>query len=171
MEDNVSKKQLLSLLNDEFNLWDERLANLSEEQIGASSLPNGWTVKDLMAHLMAWEQLTIARLEAARLNKEPMTPEWVKGVNLDLEETLKLKHLNAQIDDLYKDESWEIIYQGWKTNFLNVLALAEETPETALLEKEKYPWLKGYSLMTNLTGVYEHHHEDHMPAFLAWFKR
>ena len=36
-----------------------------KKRITAGELPDGWSVKDLVAHLMAWRQRSIARIEAA----------------------------------------------------------------------------------------------------------
>jgi hypothetical protein len=50
-----TKKQILSLLKDELNRWEEIIASLSEEQITASQLHANFSIKDVIAHLMAWQ--------------------------------------------------------------------------------------------------------------------
>ena len=61
------KQRVLTMLREEFKSWEQLLASLSEEQITAPQLPANWSIKDVIAHLRAWQQRSIARLEAALL--------------------------------------------------------------------------------------------------------
>ena len=162
------KKQLLTLLEKKFKRWEEVLAGLSETQITTSRLVNGWSVKDLTAHLMAWQQVTTARLEAARMDTEPMLPDWFADVTPD---TTNFDLINARIDERYREQPWSWVHQAWKTGFLEVLKLGAEMPETDLSDTGKYPWLKGYALSAVLQGTYEHHHDDHFRPLLAWVRQ
>ena len=49
------KKQIITTLKEEFNRWEELLASLSEEQITAPHLPSSLSIKDVIAHLRAWQ--------------------------------------------------------------------------------------------------------------------
>lgn len=166
-----SKAQMLTLLEQEFNQWEAQIANLSEEKITTASFPNGWIVKDLFAHLLAWDQLIIVRLEAVQLDRDPIMPEWTQIAATDIDEEEKLRQYNARIDDTYREYSWVQVYESWKTNFQKILTVAEEMSEADLLETGKYSWLKGYSLMGNLQGMYEHYHEEHRSHFLSWVQQ
>ncbi len=163
-----NKKQVLTRLKEEFDRWEELLANLSDEQVASSRLRNGWTIKDLMAHLMAWQQVTVARLEAARRNEEPVFPVWFAEEDPESED---VDRFNARIYQTYRDQLWPQAHQGWRDGFRNVLKLGEETPEQDLVDAGKYPWLKGYPLITVLQGIYEHHHNDHLEPFLDWIRQ
>ena len=48
-----------------FDRWELLLASLSEKQLTDSNLPSNLSVKDVIAHLWAWQQLSVARAEAA----------------------------------------------------------------------------------------------------------
>jgi len=163
------KKQILTMLKEEFNRWEELLASLSEEQITAPPLPSNLSIKDVIAHLRAWQQVSIARLEAAQLNKEPVFPNWLGG--LDPESEDDRDQFNARIYETYHQQPWSRVHQDWRDGFLRFLKLGEEIPENELLDTEKYPWLKGYSLFAVLQGSYEHHHNDHLEPLLAWLRQ
>ena len=158
-------KQMLAMLNEEFERWEDVLDSLSETQATTSRLPNGWSVKDLTAHLMAWQQVSVARLEAARHDEAPVLPDWLAGADPDTED---VGPINARIDEIYRGESWSQVHQAWRDGFVRLLALAKEIPEGDLGDTQKYPWLKGYSLFDVLQGTYEHHHEDHLQPLLTW---
>jgi hypothetical protein len=162
------KQQVLASLNAEFERWEELLAGLSEAQITASQLPANLSLKDVVAHLRAWQQVSIARLEAAQLNREPHLPDWLLGADPEAEE--ELDHFNARIYDLYRAEPWPAVHQAWREGFRKFLKLAEAIPENELMDREKYPWLKGYALVAVLEGSYDHHAE-HFAPLPAWINR
>ena len=158
-------QQMMTMLKEEFNRWENLLSSLSEEQATASRLPNGWSVKDLTAHLMAWQQVSVARLEAARLEQAPSLPDWFAGVTPDTED---FAPVNASIYEIYREQPWPQVHGAWRDGFVRFLTLAKELPKDDLLDTEKYPWLKGYSLFDVLQGSYEHHHVDHFGTFETW---
>jgi len=158
------KQQMLTTLREEFNRWEELLASLSEEQITAPHLPANLSIKDVVAHLMAWQHVSIARLEAAQRNTEPVFPDWLAGSDPESEE--EIDQFNARIYKTYQ-QPWSRVHQGWRVGFLRFLQLGEEIPEKDLLDTEKYSWLKGYSLLAVLQGSYEHHHVDHYEPLLT----
>ncbi|CAN5767469.1 hypothetical protein BH24DEI2_BH24DEI2_00360 [soil metagenome] len=161
-------KQMLTMLQAEFERWEDSLRGLSEAQATASSLPNGWSVKDLTAHLTAWQQVSVARLEAARHDVEPALPDWFVGVTPDTE---NFDLVNAQIYETYRDRPWTQVHQAWQDGFEKFMALAKEIPEADVVDAEKYPWLHGYSLFDVLQGSYEHHHVDHFGVLRAWLEQ
>lgn len=160
------KQQALGALRDEFKRWEDLLASLSQEQITAPELPAGLSIKDVLAHLMAWQQVSIARLEAAQLGREPVYPSWLAGRSPESEEDLD--QFNARIYESYCGQPWPRVHQDWRSGFLRLLLLAEEIPEADLLDPQRYPWLGGYPLVAVLHGSYEHHYEEHREPLLAW---
>jgi hypothetical protein len=161
------KQEMLTRLREEFNRWEELLANLSEEQITAPQLPENWSIKDVIAHLRAWQQRSIARLEAALLNREPEYPAW--PAQFDPEEEGQPHDLNAWLYATYRDRPWSNVHRDWSAGFLRFLELGAAIPEADLLAVGKYPWLEGYGLFAVLQGSYEHHreHAEYLEPLLA----
>ena len=163
------KTLILALLRDELNRWEALLAGLSENQIITPSLPSDLSIKDVIAHLRAWQQVSIARLEAALHDREPAYPAWTGGLHPDSEEDTEF--FNERIHQEYREQPWSNVHQAWKDGFLRFLELAEAVPETDLLEVDKYPWIEGYALFAVLQGHYEHHHQDHLEPLLVWLSQ
>lgn len=164
------KEQMITMLKGEFNRWEELLANMNEAQISAPHLPANWSIKDVIAHLRAWQQLSIARLEAALLDRAPEFPQWPTELNPEPEEG-EPDQMNAWIYETYREQPWSSVHRGWREGFLRFLELAEAIPEKELLDVGRYSWLEGYSLFAVLKGSYEHHHEDHLEPLLAWLRQ
>lgn len=154
-----AKQDKLAALQEEFQRWEELLASLPEAQITTPQLSADLSIKDVIGHLHAWQQLSIARLEAAQHHQEPVMPAWVTGPDPDAEEALE--QFNATIHATYQSQPWLQVYGAWREGFLRCLQLGEAIPENDLTDAQKYPWLKGYSLLAVLEGSYEHHREHY----------
>jgi hypothetical protein len=163
------KKQILTMLKEEFNRWEELLAGLSEAQITAPQLPSNLSIKDVIAHLRVWQQRSVARLEAAVLNKEPEFPPWPAGLDPDSE--ADVDQINAWIYETYRDRPWSSVHQDWREGFLRFLELGEMIPEKELFDTGRYPWLPGHPLSFILLASYDHHHEEHLEPLLAWLRQ
>jgi hypothetical protein len=160
-----NKDDKLSSLDLIFNRWETWLSGLSEEQLVSQGIYQENSIKEILAHLTAWQQITVARLEAARYGKDPVFPGWFLN-DRDPETDEDLDAVNLSIHDLYFDHDWEEIHKEWKDRFKNVVRLAETLPVEDLEDEGKYPWLEGYPLIAVLEGTIDHHLE-HLEDLLA----
>jgi len=160
------KKQILKMLREEFNRWEELLASMSEEQITDPHLPSNLSVKDVIAHLWAWQQRSVARMKAALHNREPEFPRWPETLDPDSEDDLE--QINAWIYETYREKPWSSVYRDWREGFLRFLDFGEAIPEKDLLDPRRYAWMDGLPLSLILQSSYEHHHEEHLEPLLAW---
>jgi hypothetical protein len=160
-----SKSEMLALLAEEFDHWERLLNALTEAQITAPNFIGGWSIQDILAHLMAWQMRSIARLEAAQLNNEPEFPRW--PVELDPDFVDDPAQLNAWLYNFYHTESWPSIHQAWQAGFRRFLELGQALPETDLLDPKRYHWMNGQPLIMVLQSSYNHHHVEHLESVLA----
>ncbi len=163
----IMKQHILTALSEELDRWEGLLAGLSEQQLTASLQPSAWSIKDVIAHLMAWQQYSIARLEAAMLDRETEFPKWLAELPPDSEDNAD--QTNVWIYETYREQFWSTVHQNWKEGFLRFLELGEALSEEDLLEKE-YPWFKGYALYVILVSTYGHHHIEHYEPLRAWLR-
>ena len=159
------KEHILAALREQFSSWAGLLASLSEEQITAPNFDFDWSIKDVMAHLWAWQQISIARMEGGALDREPEYPEWIVESIENWEEDAD--RVNALTFETNHEKLWAEIYQNWRGGFLRLLKLGDEISEKDLLDGDRYPWLKGYSLAFIFVASYDHH-QEHLEKLLAW---
>jgi len=155
------KTQIIGLLREQFNRWEGFLTGIDEEQITAPNRIASLSIKDIVAHLTAWQQISVARMEAALNNGNPEYPKWLAGFKPESEDDPD--KINARIYIYYRQRPWLDIHREWRTRYLHFLEFAEAMPEKDLLEDGRYAWLNGYALSTVLLGSYEHHVEHLEP--------
>jgi len=159
------KDHILAALREQFDSWEKLLASLSQKQITEPRFDLDWSIKDVMAHLWAWQQISIARMEGGLHDQEPEFPKWIVESIENWEEDAD--QVNARTFKTQHNEAWSEIYQNWKNGFLRFLELGEKVPERDLLDGDRYPWLRGYSLAFILVASYDHH-QEHLEKLLEW---
>lgn len=164
----VSKQEMVRLLREERDRWVGLLARLGEDQIVAPDLAGGWSINDLVAHLMVWQQLTVAKLQADSKMHEPVFPDQPEMLQADSDE--ELKKVNAWIYETHHDQPWSAVYQGWREGFRKILTLSEAIAEQDLLEPGRYAWMEGQPLGDILLSSYAHQHDEHLEPLLAWLQ-
>ena len=159
------QEHILAALREQLERWEELLATLSEEQVTTPHLPSPWSLKDEIAHLWAWQQRSIARLEAAALDQEPEFPRW--PADLDPEAEGDTDPVNAWIYAAYRELPWPKVRRNWAEGFVRLIELGERVSEKDLLDEGRYAWMEGRPLALVLLGTYDHH-QEHLEGALAW---
>ena len=157
-----SKKELLRNLRDILDAWEAMLQSNRAHEIAAHRQPAEWSIRQVIAHLRAWQQISIARIQAARLNTEPVLPEWLSGADPFYAED-HVDEFNKAIQETYVGRSWESIHQEWRDGYLRFLDLAAAIPEPVIFDPKRFPWLRGYPLSAVLEGSWDHH-KEHLAA-------
>lgn len=165
------KTHMLAALREEFDQWENVLTKLTETQITTPPRPGEFSIKDEMAHLWAWQQRSIARIEAGLHGGEPQMPPWwpddtVTRAGTTTTHEDNTNQVNARIYETYRNRPWPEVYQEWRTGFRHFLAVSEQIAEPVLLDAGRFAWLSGYALADVLLGSYEHH-QEHLEKLLA----
>ncbi len=162
------KEHILAALKEEFDNWEKLLASLSEEQITAPRFDLDWSIKDVVAHLWAWQQISAARMDGGLQDREPEFPKWIVESIENWEEDSD--QVNALTFEQCHEKSWSEIYGNWRIGFLRLLDLGNEISERDLLDGDRYSWLNGYSLAGILIASYAHH-QEHSEKLTDWMDK
>ena len=68
------KEHILAGLRELFERWEDLLSAMSDAQITQPQFDLDWSVTDVMAHLWAWQPISIARLVGGVHDTEPEYP-------------------------------------------------------------------------------------------------
>jgi hypothetical protein len=162
------KPHILTALREQAQRWEELLLNLSEAQITEPRFDLKWSIQDVVAHLWGWQQISIARLQAAALDRKPEFPAWLYNLPGDWEEDVD--RTNAWLYQNNHANPWSQVHQNWREGYLQMIASADPITEKHLLDKERFTWLNGYSPLDVLIGSYEHH-QEHYEMVIAAIKK
>ena len=135
MGKRLSKQALLAEIGIEKQKLDRSLCELTSDQmIDPGVTPGGWSVKDILAHLMGWQRMILSFHEAEQRGETPEVP----GHGLTWRDTPKLNDL---IYREHKDRPLETILNDFEAGHQSMLDLVESVPENLFVSVGRFKWM------------------------------
>ena len=156
-EEQMTKAKILELIQTERQALEAVLAKLAEEQMTAPLLEADWSVKDTLAHIVAWEQDMI-RWVWASIRGEPSD---LPPYDLPDEE---LNAINTRIFVENKDRPLADVQKEFGASFQQALELVQTLAEEELLDPEYFPWREGHPLWELVGANTCWHYTEHREA-------
>lgn len=156
-----SKQEILDLVD---SAWAALIAVVERVPPAALAEPDvegAWSVKDLLAHITAWEKLMTRWLDEHARGATPQRPE----PNLTWDD---IDPLNARIYRENKDRPAAEILAEFHAFHRTARAAVAPIPEADLLEAARYPWMDGGPLWYAVAGNTWTHYDDHRQAIERW---
>ena len=119
--------------------------------------PN-WTIRDMLAHMIGWDDATIASLRAHILDRPPSVPA-----------ILSLDEFNSQSVSSRKDLDFEHILKEWRLTRQVLRTLIEQLPDEKFFSPVVVPWGEKTTVMV-LVDMFRDHEQEHIRDILTWLK-
>jgi hypothetical protein len=163
MSDVTNKQQLIEATRASWDALQAEIAPLSDDQLLQSGITDGWSIKDSLAHISAWERMFISWLEALMRGERPdrpanMTEEWVNETNA----RVHAEHRNDSLDDVRAES---------RASHEAILVLIDGLSEEALFDPQHFPWMRGRDMAPWLRGNADEHYDEHREHIAAWRAR
>jgi hypothetical protein len=134
MGKRLRKKELLSEIEHERSALDATLALLSPRQMTKPGVTRGgWSVKDILAHLVEWQRMNLDWYAAGLRGEKPAMP--APGFTL-----LELPRLNEMIYRKHHRRSLKAVMGDYRSYHERVVALIEALPDDDLITLSCFSW-------------------------------
>jgi hypothetical protein len=168
MNEPTNKSELLRMIRTAHADMQNYLASLTPEQRVAPVLDQGWSVKDSLAHISAWENMTIGWLEASLRGEDVkrFTPDFVQGD--DPEQGMAVMNaLNHHLFEQNKNRAWDDVLAEFNTAHENLYRVVERMSEDALFNPTRFAWRNGSPAVDMIVGNTYEHYQEHV----EWIRR
>jgi len=135
----TTKRDVLEAIQFERNLLESKFRRLTPKEMVWPGSMGEWSVKDILAHLVDWEQRFIGWYEAGRRGEVPQTP--APGMTWR-----DLPRLNQQGFERHRDRPLPEILAEFQSSHRQIVRLVEEMPEEEILTPGYYAWTRKASL-------------------------
>jgi hypothetical protein len=147
-----SKAELLESTYSEREKLEKKISGLTPEEMIYPGSMGEWSVKDILQHLVDWEQRWINWYESGKRGQEVHTPE--QGYNWRqmglLNENYRLKHKDRPLNEVMADFFY---------SYQQILKVIEKIPEHEMLSTGVYLWTGKLPLIAWIAGnTCEHYH-------------
>ena len=140
-----SKAELLASIYSEREKLEMKVANLTQAEMIFPGSMKEWSVKDILQHLVDWEQRWISWDEAGKRGETVVTPE--PGYNWrqmgQLNEKYRLIHKNRPLDE---------VLDKFHTSYQQIMQVIECIPEEEMLALHRYSWTGKLPLIAWIAG-------------------
>jgi len=136
-----TKKELLESIRTTRELLEKKFSNLAPKQMVWPGSMDDWSVKDILAHLVDWEQRFIEWYKAGQKGETPETP--APGFTWR-----ELPKLNQVGFEQHKNETLENVLERFEKSYLEILELVKGMKEQEIFETRYYEWTGNSSLLT-----------------------
>ncbi len=145
MPKQTSKARLLADIAAERRRLEKNLAGLSQGELLEPGVTGAWSVKDILAHLVAWEKLFLGWYSAGVSgDRMETTPVGMCQTAMD--------SINERIYAQNKDRSLEDVLAEFHASFREVMVVIEAIPEEDMFGKGRYAWTGKLLLADYIAG-------------------
>jgi hypothetical protein len=157
----MTKAELVSAIQIAREALIQTYAQIPVEYHQVVILYDTWSLKDLLAHFLGWEQRAQNILQAA-LHDE---------ISLAVEEDGEVDAINARFYKLYKDMPYEDVALEEQDLYDALIALIEGVEDEDLLfNVGRFPWLQARSVADWLLLNTATHYATHLADLQGWLK-
>lgn len=137
----TTKKQLLEEIEKERAALEEFLSVLTPDDMTKTGALGPWSAKDVIAHLLEWEQMFLGWYKAGLKGKIAEKP--APGFKWN-----QLPQLNQQIYEKYCDQSLEEVQKGFRTSYRQLMKTLESIEEDDLFKSGHFAWTEKHALVS-----------------------
>jgi hypothetical protein len=153
----VRKEELLHDLIDARATFMVAIEGLTPDQMLRPGACGIWSVKDMLAHLTAWESELVTALNHAQQKKVPRL--------------VKIDDVDGWNDEQYHENvrrPMDVILKDFEDVHQMLLRMVEAYNDKALFDNRRYPWMEGESLAFLVEDTATIHEREHAEEIMTW---
>ena len=147
----TSKQELLAAIERERGVLETTLENLTPEQTTEPGIVGDWSVKDVLAHLIEWEQMCLGWYKAGLRGEVPPLP--APGFKWN-----QTPELNQKIYEEYCHLPLDEILKRFHSSHNEILAVIQELSNENLFTPGQFTWTKKNTLGTYMVSATSSHY-------------
>lgn len=156
-----SKQAILELIRDERSRLEAAVGKLSEAQMVAPGLDGERSVKDILAHISAWELMMVQWLKETYAGLTPERP--APGMTWD-----DLDQLNERIYLDNQDRSLGEVMARSESAYSHAVQAVQEMTDGDLFDGTRFAWRNGDPMWHMVAANTWWHYKEHSEQIEAW---
>lgn len=155
------KSDLLYRIADGYAAWAATIDAAPPREMTLPDLHGGWSIKDEVAHVTAWEARVLTVLRAALAGEAPPHPPFVG-------DEAKIEAMNADIFAASQQRRLDDVLADRDRTHTAFVCAVEELPDDAIFDAHHFAWMGGEPLLIAITGDTYEHYPEHTRNIQRW---
>lgn len=156
----MTKDELIKQIETEWDNLQAALDGLTEEQMHQPGVVGEWSIKDILAHITAWQTRLIATLFKVEKGFTPDTTEGGETVD----------QLNEKFYQEMKDRSFDQVWDDLDASYHQILGRLKGWKEKDLCDAKRFKWMNGQPFVEYVAGDSYEHYAEHAAQIREWRK-
>ena len=156
--EQLTKAELVDAIRAARERLEKALAELGKEQMTQPGVESNWSVKDILAHIVAWEQRMVLWVGQALRGEVPAIPATWDEVH----------RLNEQSYWENRDRPLAEVLAEFQRSYREALDVVEAAPEQDLIDPERFGWREGVPLARVVAANTSWHYAEHLESIQGW---
>jgi hypothetical protein len=147
------------------------VASMDEQQLTRRDVYDGLSVKDVLAHIVAWERMMVRWLVDSRRGETP--DRFAPGFVINQDDSYEviddvINRLNAKVYEENKDRSLADVMADFQAAHTEVLDALEDASEDELFDPNRFAWRQGSPFINAVESNTYGHYQEHIDLVRAW---
>jgi hypothetical protein len=151
---------LLRVIKSERKNLEYLISQLSDSQKVQPGVVGNWSIKDVMAHIAAWEKLAHDRINAA-LTGESLKYPVIEGDDF-------VDNFNHQVYEKNKDLSLEVVQDDFDRSYKEFLHQIQSLDDGTLTRKLPFDWAGNRTVQILISANTHWHYVEHAESITNW---
>ncbi len=162
-----TKAELLHRIRERHADMEELLSSLSPAQMRAPELDAGWSVKDSLAHIAAWEKLLLDMV--AKYQRGEPVVLWAPGFEIVGDNGQEqMNRYNAHLFEQNRERELVDVLNDFRETFMQIVALIESLSDAEIFDADHFSARNGRPLITFIVGDTYEHYDEHLGWIRNW---
>jgi hypothetical protein len=155
----IHRDELVSALQSAGDELEALIKQVGEARLAEAGVSEAWSVRDILAHITAWQERILAWAVALDTNSQPTPAPWSRDWSEE--------KINEWIFENNQNRSPVEVLTRWREVQAAVLDFARTAAEADLFER-KPEWLNGNSIADSMPGNSYEHIRQHAETIRTW---
>ena len=167
----ITRARLIETLRAARADWEALIARVDAARLTEPGAEDAWSVKDVLAHVAAYERWTADQLAGLLRGETGMMASSALPDAPSMDSKDDRDRRNEAIFEAHHRHSLARVRAEAREAFARLLELIGQLPEEALAERRRYRWTGGLALAQAIASDSYEHYAQHAPAIRAWLAR
>jgi hypothetical protein len=165
----MSKADLIQKVNQAYAEMSAILDALLEDQMIEPGVMEGYSIKDLLAHLAAWERLCVNWIRTSLQGEQPV--RWAPGFEVNSDDPVEsLNRLNERIYKDYRDSTLRETLADFRIAHEKCLGAIQLLSDEQLNDPQLFEWLNGHPVWQIIAANSYEHYREHLDQIEVWLE-
>lgn len=147
-----TKPEMVSLIRSERERLEKKLLCFTTEEMALPGMMDEWSIKDILMHLVDWEQRVIGWYQTGLRGEVSEIP--APGYNW-----AQLPALNRKCFETHRNMTVDEVMMAFQSSHNEILDLVNNLSEEELFAHKKYVWTKNWRLAEWIASATHKHYD------------